>query len=106
MVENPSDGAPVLLLDPPLTSAASTRLGYQETATFYSTSQEQLTVTFQRPGFVAAGNVMTEPSELSGPLTLLRAGSPLGLEIQIVSDGDLDGAQALLAVVKDSLAEG
>lgn len=99
IVEAPT---PFLLLDSPLRSAAAARPDFVERATFPPTDSGMETIVFQRPGYVADGKVVAFPSD---EWIQLRAGTPYGMEIQVISSIDRASAQEALSTVRLSLTE-
>ncbi len=99
IVEGP---APFLLLDPPLRPAAAARPDFVERATFSPTEAGTETIVFQRPGYVADGKVVAFPSD---DWIQLRAGTPYGMEVQVISSVDRAAAQGTLSTVLGSLTD-
>lgn len=100
IVEN--GGAPFLLLERPLGRGVLVdRPGYQELATFWSTSR-QWVVELQRPGYLARGKVMRLPDR---ERAMHRAGASFGIEVTVYSGADVEGGRRLTDAVVNSLAE-
>lgn len=99
IIERPT---PFLLLDPPLRPAVGLRPDFVERATFAPTGSGTETIIFQRPGYVSDGKVVAFPSD---EWIQLRAGTPYGMEIQVISSIDRASAHAALSTVLLSLTE-
>jgi hypothetical protein len=98
IVENAS--LPVLLPEPPLARAVSTRPGFQEDALFGSqTGPESLTL--RRPGYLDQGKVVREPDT---PRVVLRGGACCEIECLVVAN-ELERAQEVLSNATNSLTE-
>lgn len=80
ILEDQTTGLPFLLLEPPLRRAVSTRPGYQELATFVSSSRPNWLLYLRRPGFVSPGKVVQ--SDVEPDLRVIRVGLPSGIEVQ------------------------
>lgn len=99
IVEN--GGTPFLLLERPLGRGVLDRPGYQELATYWSTSR-QWVVELQRPGYLAKGKVMRLPDRKRA---MHRAGASFGIEVAVYSGADVEGGRQLTEAVVNSLAE-
>jgi hypothetical protein len=88
-------GTPFLLPEAPLRSAASATPGYQEFASFRSTSRDIWSLVLKRPGFLSDGEARVLPGD---QLVLLRGGSAFGMEVQVTADTLEAGAEVLSAV--------
>lgn len=105
IVEDSSEsGRPTILPEPPFRLAVSSWPGYQEQAKYFFERGDR-TLIFQRPGFVAPGQVMQAPTSQDGGSIFLRAGTDLGLEVQVISGTQTEGRE-LIDLVLGSLQEG
>jgi hypothetical protein len=93
---------PFLLLELPLRPAAGARPDFVERATFSPTEAGTETIVFQRPGYVAAGKVVAFPSD---DWIQLRAGTPYGVEVQVISSVDRRAALGALSTVLGTLTD-
>ncbi|MDP9206484.1 MAG: hypothetical protein M3P12_13690 [Gemmatimonadota bacterium] len=98
--ESPGE-TPVVLAEAPLLVGASTQPGYQEVATYVSPLRgDPWSVSLQRPGFVPDGSQMIT----SGAPIAIRAGTPFGIEVEVVA-GDREGGLEIVSEVLKTLAE-
>ena len=96
IVEDERTGLPFLLPDPPIKSAVSAHPGYQELAAFSSIDGNSRDVHLQRPGYLAAGQVVSMPEKPA----FLRAGTRLGIEVQVVSPTQTESKEILEIIIQ------
>jgi hypothetical protein len=103
-VEADLSGLPFILPEPPLSAANSAQPGWHEEVMFVS-EKPGWGVTFKRPSFLADGKmVSTPPSDVEG-VALIRAGTSMGVEVQVASGDDLAGGKDIAETVVTSLTE-
>jgi hypothetical protein len=93
-------GAPFLLPEGPLRREVSTRPGYQELATFRSSSSNWV-LECQRPGYLSRGKLMRVPEAERG---ILRAGAGFDTEITAIVGTDAEDGRKLIGTAVDTLA--
>jgi hypothetical protein len=103
IVEDSSTSAPFLLPNPPLRSAVSSRAGYHESATYFSSTRSGWKLKLQRPGHLVPGQTMMLPQEISS-VVVMRGGAANGVEIVAVGS-DLGGVRDVLQTAASSLIE-
>jgi hypothetical protein len=98
-------GTPFLLLDPPLKSAVSARVGYQETVSFVDDEPAERMATIQRPGYLRRGEMRAVPADQAGEWAAVRAGGPHGLEVIVSSQHGRADARETVKMILDNLRE-
>jgi hypothetical protein len=105
IIEDETTGLPFLLPESPLRRWVSAVPGYHEEATFDSVTRNA-TLTLQRPGFVAEGQMVVVPAAAPGDRVVLRAGASNGIEARLSIDNrEVAAGRELLAGIVDSLVE-
>lgn len=100
VLEDEDTGLPFLVPSPPLKMGDMTAPGYQESARWHSPSRAAWAITLRRPGFVDSGKVLVTGDSSQA---VFRAGTPLGVEVQLVTDNLVDG-RATLDTILASIA--
>lgn len=105
ILEGSCGGAPMVLGDPPLKSAVSTKLGYQEENLHRSILSPHVEVSFRRPGFLEPGKVVRLAPEASNGHEVVRAGLEFGIEVCVTSDSLAVEADQIVANILDTIGE-
>ncbi len=103
VVEDPATGLPFLLPQAPLRNASSGRPGYQEMCIFLSRDRATWAITIERPSHVREGQVVAASG--SDGQSLLRAGAPNAIEVQVSAQTEEAEARQVLETVAGSLKE-
>jgi hypothetical protein len=102
VVETPGR-VPFVLVDPPFTRGASADPGYQEVVRYFSGQiGDAWTLECRRPSFLRDGIMMGLPE---GTQTVLRAGTPFGVEVVALTDVTETQTKEILFAVVESLRE-
>jgi hypothetical protein len=105
IVEHGSPAIPFLLPTRPVVSSVGPMPGYQEWATFHSSTRSDWSVTLARPSFMRAGDIRYNPDEALEGRVYFRAGTELDIEIGVATAKDQEGGRQLTSMVLDTLSE-
>jgi hypothetical protein len=98
-------GTPFLLLDPPLKSAVSARVGYQESVVFFDGDPAERIASIQRPGYLRRGEMRAVPADQTGEWSAVRGGGPQGLEVIVNSKRGRGDARGVVEMILNTLRE-
>lgn len=102
VIEEEDTHLPFVLVEAPLRRAVSSRPGYQEFASFFTPVRPEWSVTFLRPSYLSEGEIVVKPD---GRQAVVRAGCPLGLEVQVVAGSDTEAARSVAESICASVVE-